>query len=174
MTSKIHIGMRKIKSVLAVILSFAIWQALRCVLPMLEMHPTFAYVYSIIEMRESAQKTKDFGKLRVLATVIGLLVGLLFVTVSFYLTPDVSSELLKATVELVFVLLAALCSLCVAEMFGCKDFCGAAAIITVICIISRSQEDIYFYALMRVVQTLVGVFSAILINLCIRTKNGKS
>ncbi|MBE6680313.1 MAG: hypothetical protein E7598_07325 [Ruminococcaceae bacterium] len=170
MAFKIHIGMRKIKSILAVIVSFVIWQLLRCVLPTLEMHPTFAYVYSIIEMRESVQKTNDFGKLRIMATLIGLIIGLAFVTASFYLTPKMTSELLQATIELVFVLLAALFSLCVAEIFGCKDFCGAAAIITVICIVSRHQEDIYFYAIMRVVQTLIGVISAVIINLCIRSK----
>ncbi len=166
----IRIGMRKVKSILAVILSFAIWQMFRLAMPMLEMHPTFAYVYSILEMRESAQKTKDFGKLRILATVIGLIIGLVLASASCYFAPRVTSEALRAVIELFVVVVAALCSLCVAEMLGCKDFCGAAAIISVICIISYHQEDIYLYAIMRVVQTLIGVVSAMVINLCIRKK----
>ena len=52
------IGMRKIKSLLAVSLSFVIWQVVRIWLPQLEVHPLFGYVYSIIEMRDSAEKTK--------------------------------------------------------------------------------------------------------------------
>ncbi|MBQ4151112.1 MAG: FUSC family protein [Clostridia bacterium] len=170
MNLKIHIGMRKIKSVLAVLLSFLIWQLLRSFLPMLETHPIFAYVYSIIEMRESPQKTKDYGKLRVLATIIGLVVGLLFVVCSVYITLRVQNETLRAFVELVFIIIAALCSLCVAEIFKCKDFCGAAAIITVICMVSLNQDDIFLYSVMRVVQTLIGVFAAIIVNLFGHTK----
>ena len=54
-----HIGMRKIKSVLALLISFVFWQGLRIFFPVLETHPIFAYVYSIIEMRENPEKTKD-------------------------------------------------------------------------------------------------------------------
>lgn len=171
MAFKIHIGMRKIKSILAVILSFFIWQGIRCFLPMLETHPIFAYVYSIIELRENLQKTKDTGKLRVLATVIGLVIGLVFVVCSEYLVSLLQIEMLCAFLELVFILLAALCALTVAELLGCKDFCGAAAIITVICMVSHSEESVYLYAAMRAVQTLIGVFSAILINHIVRVRN---
>ena len=170
MNYKLHIGMRKIKSILAVFLSFLGWQALRIFMPALETHPIFAYVYSIIEMRESAQKTKDFGKLRIIATVIGLIVGLAFVFCTVYATSYITSDMLKAFVELLLILLASLCSLVLAEISGCKDFCGAAAIITVVCMVSRTQDDIYLYAIMRVVQTMIGVLSAVMINLVIPTK----
>ncbi|MBQ6893010.1 MAG: FUSC family protein [Clostridia bacterium] len=171
MDFKIHIGMRKVKSVLAVFFSFLIWQLLRSFFPMLETHPIFAYVYSIVEMRESLQKTKDYGKLRIMSTIIGLVIGLSSVTFSVYLTSKISTEMLRAFVELVFILIAALCSLCVAELFKCKDFCGTAAIITVICMVSHNEESIYLYAIMRVLQTMIGVFSAMIINLFIRAKN---
>ena len=36
-----HIGMRKIKSVLAVLLGYWIWQTIRYFLPGLELHPIF-------------------------------------------------------------------------------------------------------------------------------------
>lgn len=165
MAQRFHIGMRKIKSILAIILSFFIWQLCRVFLPMLEVHPIFAYVYSIIEMRETLQKTKDMGKLRIRATAVGLVIGLAFVLCSVCIGPCIESELWSATVELAFILIAALCSLCIAELLQCKEFCGAAAIITVICIVSRSQDDVLLYAVMRAAQTAIGVFAAMLVNL---------
>ena len=165
MEFKIRIGMRKIKSILAIVLSFVAWQGMRLFMPELEMHPIFAYVYSIIEMRESLQKTKDMGKLRIRATAVGLVIGLAFVFFAVCITPDIKAEFWQATAELVFILLAALCSLCVAELLRCKEFCGAAAIITVICIVSQNQDNVFLYAVMRATQTAIGVCAAMLVNL---------
>ena len=164
MAVKLHVGMRKIKSLLAVVLSFLIWQGLRLCFPMLEAHPIFAYIYSIIEMRESADKTKDFGKLRIRATLIGLLVGFAFVALSCLAACAIEADMVKTFVEFAFILLAVLCSLCVAEVLNCRDFCGVAAVITAICMVSYNETNIYTYAIMRVLQTLIGVVSALVIN----------
>jgi len=176
MSLKIHIGMRKIKSLLSVTMTFLIWQIIRLFLPMLEAHPVFSYIYAIVEMRESAEKTKNFGKLRIIATLVGLVVGLIFVAISLFLTSKVSDEFLKIIIEFILVLFATLCSLCLAEIVHCKNFCGIAAIITVICMISHNEENIYLYAVMRVVQTLIGIISAMAINVLVtkdRYKKGK-
>lgn len=164
MSSKIHIGMRKVKSLLSVSVTFVIWQIIRLFLPMLEAHPVFAYIYAIVEMRESAEKTKNFGKLRIMATLTGLVVGLIFVAISLFVTSNITGEFLKTLIEFILVLVATLCSLCLAEVVHCKNFCGIAAIITVICMISHNEENVYLYAVMRVVQTLIGIGSAMLIN----------
>ncbi len=164
MSSKIHIGMRKVKSLLSVSVAFVIWQIIRLFLPILEAHPVFAYIYAIVEMRESAEKTKNFGKLRIIATLTGLVVGLIFVAISLFVTSNITGEFLKTLIEFILVLVATLCSLCLAEIVRCKNFCGIAAIITVICMISHNEENVYLYAVMRVVQTLIGIGSAMLIN----------
>lgn len=164
MSSKIHIGMRKVKSLLSVSVAFIIWHIIRLFLPMLEAHPVFAYIYAIVEMRESAEKTKNFGKLRIIATLTGLVVGLVFVAISLFVTSKITGEFLKTLVEFLLVLLATLSSLCLAEIVHCKNFCGISAIITVICMISHNEENVYLYAVMRVVQTLIGIGSAMLIN----------
>lgn len=171
MLFKLHIGMRKIKSLLSVSFSFLIWQLIRLFLPMLESHPVFAYIYSIIEMRESPDKTKKFGRLRIKATFVGLIVGLIFITFSVLFVSKLTSEALRIFIEFVFILIATLCSLCIAEIVKCQNFCGIAAIITVISMVSHNEDDIYLYAIMRVVQTLLGVFSATLINTFIKKSN---
>ena len=174
MTFRLHIGMRKIKSLLAVILSFCIWQLLRIFFPMLESHPIFAYIYSIIEMRESPDKTKNYGKLRIKATLVGLAVGLVFVAVSCFAACKVEAEMARTFVEFLFILVAVLSSLCIAEVVQCADFCGVAAAVTMICMVSYNETNIYTYAIMRVIQTLIGVFSAMLVNVCVGRIRQKS
>lgn len=171
MKSGLHIGMRKIKSLLAVILSFLIWQSIRIVFTKIEIHPIFAYIYAIIEMRENPEKTINFGKLRIKATLIGLVIGLIFVTISIMLSSKVNNVWIQTMIEFVLILLAVLIALSVGEIAGCKNFCGIAAIITVICMVSHSDEDRYLYAVMRVLQTLIGVFSAAVVNTFIHKKH---
>ena len=170
---KIHIGMRKIKSLIALALAFMIWQLIRIFLPALEVHPLFAYIYSVIEIRETPDKTKKFGKLRIKATFIGLMVGLIFITISFFATSKIDGEMWRILTEILLVLFATLASLVIAENTKCENFCGIAAIIAIICMVSHNEEDIYLYAIMRVIQTLIGVFSATFINVFIKTKYKK-
>ncbi len=165
-----HIGMRKIKSLIAVFLAFVIWQAIRLILPGLEVHPIFAYIYAIIEIRDTVEKTKNFGKLRIKATFVGLAIGLAFVSLSIKLCSYTDVFWLQTGIELVLLLVATLLSLSVAEIVKCKNFCGVAAIITVICLVSHSGGDRYLYATMRVFQTLLGVFVALIVNIGIRIK----
>ena len=78
-----HIGMRKVKSILAVFVGFCFWQLLRLFLPGLENHPIFVYIYGMIEIRETSDKTKDYGRMRIMATFTAIGVGLpvMFLTV---------------------------------------------------------------------------------------------
>ena len=67
-----HVGMRKIKSLLAIFVGFWIWQAVRLLFPSLEVHPLYVYVYGLIEMRDSSQKTVDMGRDRIKATFLAI------------------------------------------------------------------------------------------------------
>jgi len=51
-----HIGKRKLKSILALLVGFGLWQLVRLVVPGLEVHPIYIYIYGIIEMRENSEK----------------------------------------------------------------------------------------------------------------------
>ncbi len=169
-THHLHIGMRKIKSIIAVAVAFAIWQILRMFLPSLEPHPIFAYIYAIIEMRDTSEKTKTFGIRRIRATIIGLVIGLLFVSLSIQLCSLTDVQWLWTLIDFVLVMCASLTALCAAELFKCENFCGIAAIITVICLISTMETNRYLYAIMRVVQTVIGVVSALIVNSTISKK----
>lgn len=159
-----HVGKRKMKSVLAVLVGFMLWQAIRLMFPALEIHPIFIYVYGIIEIRDSSVKTVDMGRWRIKATFVGLGVGLPMLSLADYLRPLLTQHWLQVGVELLLILLGVLLTLVLAEKANCRSFCGVAAIIFVIMMVSHSNGERYLYSVLRAVQTILGVFVAWLIN----------
>lgn len=159
-----HIGMRKVKSILAVFAGFWIWQLIRLFAPSLEVHPIYIYIYGIIEMRETSEKTVNFGKLRIKSTVVALVIGLPTLLLSDYLQSLTQLAWLQNGIELAFVLLGSLVVLCVAEVVGCQTFCGLAAAILIILLISHNINEPLIYAILRSGQTVIGVLVAWVIN----------
>ena len=162
-----HIGLRKVKSLISLCVAFVVWQLIRLVIPYaLDIHPLFAYVYAIIEIRETPEKTKQFSFYRIKATFVGLAFGLMLLPASVYFGEHIPNEMLNASADLGLILLGTLGALCLAELWNCKNFCGLAAAIFVICMVRdrSSNTNIYVYAVLRVVQTFVGIFAAWLVN----------
>ena len=160
------IGMRKVKSLLAIAMVFMVWQVVRVWFPQFNPHPLFGYVYAIIEMRESVEKTSRFGRLRIKATFLGLAIGLMALPLSEGYGAYAGQGVRFLLTDLAIILTGVLITLWLAELFGCKNFCGIAAVIFVICLVRDRNTDIniYLYAILRVFQTLLGVFSAWVIN----------
>jgi len=161
------IGLRKVKSVIAVAIAFVIWQLVRWIVSLdLEVHPVFGYVYAVVELRETPEKTKTFSIYRLKATVIGLALGLLMLPLSVFLEHHIPSPFLLHVADLGLILVGVLISLWIADLCKCKNLCGIAAIIFILCIIRErsSSVSIYMYAILRAVETLVGVFAAWLAN----------
>jgi len=168
-----HIGLRKIKSVLAIFVGFWIWQLIRLIVPGLEVHPIYIYIYGLIEMRETSEKTVSFGKLRIKSTVVALAVGVPMLFLCDYLQSLTDLQWLQIGIQVSFVLVGALIVLCVAEVVGCKTFCGLAAAILIILLISRTINEPFYYALLRSGQTVIGVSVAWLINVKLFPYHGK-
>ena len=160
----LHIGWRKLKSIFAMFLGFCFWQLLRLVLPELERHPLFIYIYAMIEIRESSKKTKENGKKRIWATMIAIGVGMPFLLLTDLLRNTEQMMWEKGWLEIVILLAGTLAVLCVAEWANCRDYCGLSASIAVILIISHFESSVYLHSLMRAVQTVVGVLIAWLVN----------
>lgn len=159
-----HIGLRKIKSILAIFVGFWLWQLLRLFLPGLEMHPIFIYIYGVIEIRDSSEKTKDYGVMRIKATFTAILIGLPIMLLSDWIMPMLKTPFLRHGYEVMVLLLGTLFVLVVAEAVKCRVFCGVAAIIFVILMVNHFEGSMYLYSLMRAFQTLIAVFIAWLIN----------
>lgn len=158
-----HIGMRKVKSILAIFVGFCLWQLLRLFLPELEVHPIFIYIYGMIEIRETSEKTKDYGKMRILATVTAILIGLPVMLLTDWIAPMLGQSW-QIFLEITVLLLGALLVLCVAEWVKCRVYCGLAAAIYIILMISHFESSMYLYSIMRAFQTIMGVSIAWIIN----------
>jgi len=158
-----HIGMRKAKSILAICAGFCLWQTLRLFIPELEVHPIFIYIYGMIEIRETSDKTKDYGRMRIMATFVAIGIGLPIMLLVDKLRPLVTVSH-HIWLEIAVLALGALLVLCVAEWAKCKVYCGLAAAIYLILLISHFESSMYLYSVMRAFQTIIGVFIAWVIN----------
>lgn len=159
-----HIGLRKIKSVLALLVGFLIWQLLRLILPGLDAHPIFIYIYGMIEIRETSDKTTAYGKMRVIATFVAIAVGLPMMLLTDWLQPMLTASWMQTTLEILVLLFGALLVLIAAEWAKCKVYVGLAAAIYVILLVSHFNSSGYLYPLMRAFQTIIGVGVAWVIN----------
>ena len=158
-----HIGMRKIKSIIAIFVGFCLWQTVRLFVPGLEVHPLFIYIYGMIEIRETSDKTTAYGRMRIMATFTAILIGLPVM----FLTDRISPMLGKTALlwmQIGVLILGALLVLCVAEWVKCRVYCGLAAAIYMILMISHFESSMYLYSVMRAFQTIIGVSIAWVIN----------
>lgn len=160
----IHIGMRKVKSLLAVLVGFLLWQLLRLVIPELEVHPIFIYIYGMIEIRESSEKTMDYGKMRIIATVVAVVIGIVWMLIYDGIAPLLTGDGVRVTAQVATLLLGALVVLVVAELMKCRAYCGLSATIYLILMVSHFESSMYLFSIMRAVQTIVGVVIAWIIN----------
>ena len=167
-----HIGLRKAKSLLAIFVGFWLWQAVRIFFPELEVHPLYIYLYGLIEIRDSSEKTVDLGKKRIKSTFTALGVGIPCMILLEALKGIAPEGWLHIGLELLILIGGVLLTLEVAEKVGCKAFCGLAAAIFIILIISYTTDRVFLYALLRCVQTIAGVFIAWLLNVKIFPYHG--
>lgn len=168
-----HIGKRKLKSLLALFLGFCLWQVIRIPFPGLEVHPIFIYLYGLIEIRDTSEKTVTFGKLRIRSTIVGLAVGLVMVILeeAWFMNYDLGD--LRVAAELGLLLSGTLLTLLVAEKTDCKEFCGMAAIVYIILLLSHEPGELFLYAALRAVQTILGVLIAWYVNVMLFPYEGK-
>lgn len=159
-----RIGMRKIKSILAICIGFAIWQLIRIPFPDLEVHPIFVYLYGMLEIRETSEKTKTMGVLRIKATAVGLLVGLPMLALLIFLQPFIEPGWLLTGFQLLLILIGVLLALTLGKIVGCGALTGIAAMVFIIMMVSHADNEWYLYAVLRALQTAIGVFVAWLLN----------
>lgn len=159
-----HVGMRKVKSIIAIFVGFCLWQTLRLFLPELEVHPLFIYIYGMIEIRETSDKTMNYGRMRIKATFTAIGMGLPLMALMDYFKVRMKEQWMKISMEIILLLIGALLVLIVAEIVKCQVYCGLAAAIYIILMVSHIDSSMYLYSVMRAFQTIIGVAIAWVIN----------
>ena len=159
-----HVGMRKAKSLMAIFIAFWLWQLVRLFFPDLEMHPLYMYIYGILEMRDSSDKTALMGGNRIKATFVGLLIGLPVMALSDLIKMNFTSEWSLLIIDIAIVLIGVLIIFNIVQKIDLKAFNGLAAAIFIILIVNHSDDQRYIYSVLRACQTIAGVGIAYLLN----------
>ena len=159
----VHIGMRKIKTLLTLVIGFLIWQIPRLFFPGLEVHPLFTYAYGILEIRDTSEHTKTFCVQRLKANAAAFSTALLLMPLRIFLHNHFVGTPL-VLLDLALILLAALVSLSIVERLRCGGMSGLSAVYCIIMLIFFNGDDPYMYALLRACQTVMGVAVAYLVN----------
>lgn len=159
-----HIGMRKWKSILALFISFLVWQVIRLFFPDLEVHPIYMYIYGVVEIRDSSEKTVDFSGRRLKANICGFAIGLPLLALMDLLKAFTPAGWVHLAIEITLILIGALITITVAQKAGCQNFCGIAAILFVVLFVSHCDDGRYLYCLLRALQTVLAIFIAWLLN----------
>lgn len=163
-------GIRKIKSIVALFICFLVWQPIYFLMhdklgfEGIGTHPYFAYMYAIIEMRQTLERTKTLGRARMKATLISLVIAITFIALTTEIKQYFANVYLWNLVEIIIVMIGVLCCLYFADFFHCEPLCAIAASTFIICIIALDDGNLYVYALMRIFQTSFGIASAYVIN----------
>ena len=168
----LHFGQRKLKSLLVIFVGFWVWQLIRLFVPGLELHPIYIYIYGVLEMRETSEKTVDMGKNRLKTTFVALGVGLPVLFLTAFIKSFFSADWLLIAIDVAMLLLGTLIVLSIAEWAGCKTLCGLAAAIFIILMVAHSDSEPLTYSLLRSAQTVIGIFIAWLINVKIFPYHG--
>ncbi|MGY3749647.1 FUSC family protein [Vagococcus acidifermentans] len=153
---KFHLGLRTIKTSLAVMLCIIFFQLTD------RGNPVIASLGAVFALREDISSSVNFGKSRVVATLLGGVNALLYY---FFLRFFDSQDIVQVILVPVFVALTIAISVGLDNKTG---VIGSVATLLVIAFTIPKSESV-LYVINRVVDTFIGTFFAIAINYLIKS-----
>jgi len=153
------LGLRTIKSAVAVMLCFLIYELYKLAFgAAYAPTPFYACIAAILCMQDSVHKTLSMGIARVVGTIIGGMVGLCSALVAGYI-PSWS-----------FILLVGVCIIIcinICNMLGNQSACAISCVVF-LAVVARIDSDhampLYLFAIYRVVETIAGIIIAATVN----------
>lgn len=152
---RFRLGMRTIKSALAVFLCILFFHVTDRGLPMI------AALSAVFSLRQDLTTTVSFGRSRIIGNSIGGFLGIIFFLVKNYFHNDFLVELFLLPVLVVIVIVVS---------DGINNNSGIISAIATLLLIALSvpQGESSLYAIQRVLDTFIGTFIAIGINFFLR------
>lgn len=152
-----RLGMRTIKSALAVMICILLFKVFDRGAPMI------AALAAVFSLRQDLTTSLSFGKSRVLGNSIGGGLALLYFVVQQYFSNDF-------LVELLFLPLLVILVIVLSDGIGNNPGIISAIATLLMIALSVPQGESVYYAFERVLDTFIGTFVAISINFLIRAK----
>lgn len=152
---RFRLGMRTIKSALAVFLCILFFHVTDRGLPMI------AALSAVFSLRQDLTTTVSFGRSRIIGNSIGGFLGIIYFLVKNYFLNDFLVELFLLPVLVVIVIVVS---------DGINNNSGIISAIATLLLIALSvpQGESSLYAIQRVLDTFIGTFIAIGINFFLR------
>lgn len=152
---RFRLGMRTIKSALAVFLCILFFHVTDRGLPMI------AALSAVFSLRQDLTTTVSFGRSRIIGNSIGSFLGIIYFLVKNYFHNDFLVELFLLPVLVVIVIVVS---------DGINNNSGIISAIATLLLIALSvpQGESSLYAIQRVLDTFIGTFIAIGINFFLR------
>ena len=152
---RFRLGMRTIKSALAVFLCILFFHVTDRGLPMI------AALSAVFSLRQDLTTTVSFGRSRIIGNSIGGFLGIIYFLVKNYFHNDFLVELFLLPVLVVIVIVVS---------DGIDNNSGIISAIATLLLIALSvpQGESSLYAIQRVLDTFIGTFIAIGINFFLR------
>jgi len=124
--------------------------------------PFYACIASVLSMQDTPENSWKYGKTRLKATLLGGIVGIVFIFLN-QLTFD--WKLMPIITPLGIIASIYLCNL-----VNWKAASGTACVVYCSVLINHS-DDMYVFALNRMIETAIGVLVAVLVNKFLFKKN---
>ncbi|KAB5911782.1 hypothetical protein GA614_11370 [Bifidobacterium adolescentis] len=152
---RFRLGMRTIKSALAVFLCILFFHVTDRGLPMI------AALSAVFSLRQDLTTTVSFGRSRIIGNSIGGFLGIIYFLVKNYFHSDFLVELFLLPILVVIVIVVS---------DGINNNSGIISAIATLLLITLSvpQGESSLYAIQRVLDTFIGTFIAIGINFFLR------
>lgn len=152
--TRFHIGMRNIKTGLAVFLCLALYNQLG------RDGYFLAATSAIICMQDSVEKSVSSGLNRLLGTAFGALLGMGLLYLNLYF-PYFDLTLLSATLGTVLTILFC-------NIIRQPDSIVIGCVVLLIIVLEQTNQTPLMYSVDRLIDTFVGIFVAILVNRYVR------
>ncbi|WP_122645154.1 FUSC family protein [Enterococcus mediterraneensis] len=152
---RFRIGMRTMKTALAVMLCILLFEILDRGVPLI------AALSAVFSLRQDLTTTVSFGRSRILGNTIGGAAAIFYFFIKQYFRQDFLVELFILPILVAVVIIIS---------DGINNNTGIVAAIATMLLIALSvpQGESFLYAVQRVIDTFIGTFIAISINFVIR------
>lgn len=138
------IGMRNIKTGLAVFICVIISRLLK-----LE-YPFYSVIAAIIAMQSSVEASFKTGKNRMLGTFVGAVIGHVFALIYHG--------------NIILITLGVMATIHICNLLNWKNAISIACVVFVSIMLSDKSRDPLFYSINRLLDTFIGIIVALLIN----------
>lgn len=144
------IGLRTIKTSISVFICVLIFSFFNT------QHPFYACIAAIICTKETVSNSFDMGKHRMLGTIVGGTIGILFILINSKLPIFHTDAYIVAIGILVTIYFCNILNLNSSVQIACIVFCAI--------MVNLRDESAYVYALSRILETFVGIIISLLVN----------